>query len=112
MAKAAVSKRLAPIERSARISLVNRSTRCVRLKPEGETAAERARLILADIDELDCLLTGSAPLPKGLLEANVRLGFGPGHVAPLHGPRLYGPKPPLQAVKPSVWRVLTEAIRP
>jgi LysR family transcriptional regulator, transcriptional activator for dmlA len=83
VSKAAVSKRLANLERRAGIPLVNRSTRRMSLTPEGEAAAERARGILADIEELDRLLTGSKKLPRGLLRVNATLGFGRSHVAPL-----------------------------
>jgi LysR family transcriptional regulator, transcriptional activator for dmlA len=81
--KAAVSKRLATMEARVGVALVNRSTRRMSLTPEGEVVLERARNILADIDELDQLLGKSKGTPKGLLRVNATLGFGRSHVAPV-----------------------------
>ena len=78
----AVSKRLAQMEARAGIALVNRSTRRMRLTPEGEVLFEHARRILGDIAELDQLLTMSKGQPKGQLRVNATLGFGRLHVAP------------------------------
>ena len=83
VSKAAVSKRLAQLEQRLAVVLVNRSTRRMSLTPEGEAAAERARGILHDIDELGQWLDSSRHEPKGLLRVNATLGFGRSHVAPL-----------------------------
>ena len=53
------------------------------LTPEGEAVIERARGILADMEELDRLLLGTRQSPKGLLRVNATLGFGRSHVAPV-----------------------------
>lgn len=81
--KAAVSKRLATIEGRAGVTLVSRTTRRMSLTPEGETVVERARAILAQMEELDRMLSRSGQVPKGLLRVNATLGFGRSHVAPL-----------------------------
>lgn len=83
LSKAAVSKRLAHIEERTGVVLVNRTTRRMSLTPEGEAVVERARGILAEIDELDRLLAGSRRSPTGLLRVNATLGFGRSHVAPV-----------------------------
>ena len=83
ISKAAVSKRLATIEGRTGVALVNRTTRRMSLTPEGEAVVERARRILADIEELDRMLSRATHLPKGLLRVNATLGFGRSHVAPL-----------------------------
>lgn len=83
VSKAAVSKRLAQLEQRLAVVLVNRSTRRMSLTPEGEAAAERARGILQDIDELGQWLDSSRHEPKGLLRVNATLGFGRSHIAPL-----------------------------
>ena len=83
VSKAAVSKRLALLEQRLAVVLVNRSTRRMSLTPEGEAAAEKARGILQDIDELGQWLDRSRHEPKGLLRVNATLGFGRSHVAPL-----------------------------
>lgn len=79
---AAVSKRLAQMERRAGVPLVNRTTRRMTLTPEGEVYVEHARRILDDIDALGELLGGSKQHPTGLLRVNATLGFGRSHVAP------------------------------
>ena len=83
ISKAAVSKRLAQIEARTHVVLVNRTTRRMSLTPEGEAVIERARGILADMEELDRLLLGTRQSPKGLLRVNATLGFGRSHVAPV-----------------------------
>lgn len=83
ISKAAVSKRLAAIEGRTGVALVSRTTRRMSLTPEGEAVIERARSILAEMEELDRMLSRSAQVPKGLLRVNATLGFGRSHVAPL-----------------------------
>lgn len=83
VSKAAVSKRLAIIEGRIGVALVNRTTRRMSLTPEGDAVVERARLILADMEELDQMLSQSQSVPKGLLRVNATLGFGRSHVSPV-----------------------------
>lgn len=79
----AVSKRLALMESRMGVPLVNRTTRRMSLTPEGEVLLEHARRILAEIADLDQLMTMSKSSPKGLLRVNATLGFGRLQVAPL-----------------------------
>jgi LysR family transcriptional activator of dmlA len=79
---AAVSKHLAQMEARAGVALVNRTTRRMKLTPEGELYLARARRILEDIDDLAQSLGSSTQRPKGLLRVNATLGFGRGHIAP------------------------------
>lgn len=79
----AVSRRLSLMESRVGVSLVNRTTRRMSLTPEGEVFLEHARRILADIDDLDQLLTTSKGTPNGLLRVNATLGFGRLQVAPV-----------------------------
>jgi len=83
ISKAAVSKRLALIESRTGVALVSRTTRRMGLTPEGEAVVDRARAILAEMEELDRMLSRSTQVPKGLLRVNATLGFGRSHVAPL-----------------------------
>jgi len=80
---AAVSKRLAQMEKRAGVSLVNRTTRRMMLTPEGEVYVDHARRILGEIDELGELLGGSRRQPQGLVRVNATPGFGRSHIAPL-----------------------------
>ena len=79
----AVSKRLAQMEARLGVQLLNRTTRRVSLTPEGETYLGHARRILADIDDMEQLVSSAAAAPKGLLRVNATLGFGRSHIAPL-----------------------------
>lgn len=78
----AVSKRLSHMEARVGVPLVNRTTRRMSLTPEGEVFLEHARRILADISELNQLLSASKGQPQGRLRVNATLGFGRLHVAP------------------------------
>lgn len=79
---AAVSKRLLQLEARLGQPLLVRSTRRMRLTPEGELLAERARRILGDLDELNQLLAEARDAPRGLLRVVASPGFGRMHVAP------------------------------
>jgi DNA-binding transcriptional LysR family regulator len=79
----AVSKRLAQMESRLGISLVTRTTRRMRLTPEGELYLEHARRILGEIADMGELLGVSKATPTGLLRVNATLGFGRSHIAPL-----------------------------
>lgn len=80
---AAVSKRLSLMEARVGVALVTRTTRRMSLTPEGDVLLEYARRILAEIADLDQLLTMSKGMPKGRLRVNATLGFGRLHIAPL-----------------------------
>ena len=79
----AVSKRLSLMETRIGVPLINRTTRRMSLTPEGEVLLEHARRILADLDDLDQILSKSKGAPKGLLRVNATLGFGRLQVAPV-----------------------------
>ena len=65
------------------IALVSRTTRRMALTPDGELYLERARRILAELDDMEEMLGVSKGIPKGLLRVAATLGFGRSHVAPL-----------------------------
>jgi LysR family transcriptional activator of dmlA len=79
----AVSKRLAQMEARLGVQLLSRTTRRVSLTPEGETYFAHARRILAEIDDMEQLVSSAMASPKGLLRVNATLGFGRSHIAPL-----------------------------
>lgn len=80
---AAISKRLALMEARLGVQLLNRTTRRASLTQEGEIYLAHARRILADIDDMEQLVSNAVTVPKGLLRVNATLGFGRSHVAPL-----------------------------
>lgn len=79
----AASKRLAALEARLGVRLLNRSTRSISLTSEGETYLQHASRILADIREMEDLLSHSRATPRGLLRVNATLGFGRTAIAPL-----------------------------
>jgi len=79
----AISKRLAQMEARLGVQLLNRTTRRISLTPEGEIYLAHARRILADIDDMEQLVSSSVAAPKGLLRVNATLGFGRSNIAPL-----------------------------
>lgn len=79
----AISKRLAQMEARLGVQLLNRTTRRVGLTAEGETYLSHARRILAEIDDMEQLVSSAAAAPRGLLRVNATLGFGRSHIAPL-----------------------------
>ena len=83
LSTAAVSKRLAAMEQRLGVSLLRRSTRRMGLTPEGELYLQHARRILADLQDLEQLVSGARSAPRGLLRVNATLGFGRTQVAPL-----------------------------
>jgi len=79
----AVSKRLAQMEARLGVQLLHRNTRRFAVTPEGELYLGHARRILADIDDLEQLVSGATAAPKGLLRVNATLGFGRTQIAPV-----------------------------
>ena len=80
---AAISKRLSHMEARLGVPLLHRTTRRSSLTPEGEVYLSQARRILADIDDMEQLVSHAVAAPQGLLRVNATLGFGRSHVAPL-----------------------------
>ena len=79
----AISKRLAQMETRLGVQLLIRTTRRISLTPEGEIYLAHARRILADIDDMEQLVTRAVAAPQGLLRVNATLGFGRSNIAPL-----------------------------
>ena len=79
----AVSKRLAQMEARLGVQLLHRTTRRMGLTSEGEIYLAHARRILADIDDMEHLVSSAVGAPKGVLRVNATLGFGRSHIAPL-----------------------------
>ncbi|MDP2447994.1 MAG: LysR family transcriptional regulator [Polaromonas sp.] len=79
----AISKRLALMEARLGVQLLNRTTRRISPTPEGEIYLSHARRILADIADMEQLVSSAVAAPKGLLRVNATLGFGRSHIAPL-----------------------------
>ena len=79
----AVSKRLAAIERRLGVRLLQRTTRRIKLTPEGETYLVEGARVMQELETLERTVSGSQAVPKGLLRVCATLGFGRKHVAPV-----------------------------
>jgi LysR family transcriptional regulator for bpeEF and oprC len=74
--KSTLSKRVQDLESSLGLRLIERTTRALRLTPDGALLFERARGVLSDIDELERLMRERNDAPKGLLRVSVPVLFG------------------------------------
>lgn len=79
----AISKRLAQMEGRLGVRLLNRTTRRISLTNEGEVYLTNARRILAEIEEMEQIVSSRSAAPKGLLRVNATLGFGRTYIAPV-----------------------------
>lgn len=78
----AVVRTLAALEASLGARLLNRTTRRSALTEEGRQYLERARRVVADLDEADRLLGAHQIEPAGVLNVTAPVLFGELHVAP------------------------------
>lgn len=77
-----VVRGLASLERFLGVRLLNRTTRRLALTDEGREYYERARRVIADVDEAEAALSARRTLPKGRLRVTAPVLFGRLHVAP------------------------------
>ncbi len=80
---AAVSRTVSQLEERLGVQLLHRSTRKLTLSEAGTAFYESAKRILAEIDEAELSLVGSAAAPRGMLTVTAPLLFGRLHVAPV-----------------------------
>jgi DNA-binding transcriptional LysR family regulator len=80
---ASISKRLSKLEAQLGVALLNRSTRRLSVTDEGELYYAHALRILADMGELERLVSNNPAAPKGLLRVNAPLGFGRTYITPI-----------------------------
>ncbi len=78
----AVVRTLAALESELGVRLLNRTTRRLSLTEDGRQYLERARRILADLDEADRSLGAGQGEPSGNLNVTAPVLFGQYHVAP------------------------------
>jgi LysR family transcriptional activator of dmlA len=79
---AALSKRLAQLERRLKVRLIHRTTRSFQLTPAGQVYFEKGRTILEAMESLVQTMLRSAELPVGKLRINAPLNFGRVRIAP------------------------------
>ncbi len=74
--KQSVSRRLMALEAHLGVRLLDRSTRSFRLTPEGALLLERARPLLADLEETRRTLSDRSSAPEGLLRISAPVLLG------------------------------------
>jgi len=77
-----VSKQLSALEDRLGVRLLNRTTRRVSLTEVGSAYYERAKRILADVDEAEAAVSQAHSSPRGLLKITAPTTFAHRHVAP------------------------------
>ncbi len=80
LAKSVVSKHVAALEEHLGVRLLNRTTRSLSLTEAGAAYRERAREVLADVDELEASVGDLVERPRGLLRVNAPVSFGVMHL--------------------------------
>lgn len=83
LSRSAVSKHVQALEQHLGARLLNRTTRRLSLTDVGASFYERAREILAELEEAEQAVTSLQAQPRGLLKVNAPLSFGILHLAPL-----------------------------
>lgn len=79
----AVSKLMSRIENQLGVRLVDRSTRQLKLTPEGEIYYQRCVKIVSDIEEAEHAVTEHLLQPRGRLRVNSTVGLGVHRIEPL-----------------------------
>jgi LysR family transcriptional regulator for bpeEF and oprC len=69
--RSSVSKLLQDLEQHLRTKLVERNTRGLTVTPAGEAYRDQAKLLLADLEELDATAAGTQVNPRGRLRVDV-----------------------------------------
>jgi len=85
LSKAAVSRHVAALEERLGVRLLQRTTRRLSLTEEGRLFAQRAREILASLEEAESEVASQVLEPLGALRVNAPVSFGIRHLAPLWG---------------------------
>src|ERR1700743_2011361 len=78
-----VTRLVAALEERLGARLLQRTTRSVALTDAGTRYLERARRILADVEEAEASVQDERTRPSGRLVVSAPIGFGRLHVSPL-----------------------------
>lgn len=81
MSKSAASKKISALEEKLGARLINRTTRRLNLTEVGTAFYERARRILAELEEAEQAVTHLVAEPRGTLRVNAPMTFGIGPLA-------------------------------
>lgn len=80
LSRSAVSKHVLDLEAALGVQLLNRTTRQVSPTEAGLAYYERARAILAEVEEADIAVSRQHDEPRGLLRLNAPMSFGTLHL--------------------------------
>ena len=83
LSPSAVTRLIAALEERLGARLLQRTTRSVTLTDAGTRFLERARRILADVEEAELAAEGERTRPSGRVVVSAPVGFGRLHVSPL-----------------------------
>lgn len=83
LSPSAVTRLIAALEERLGARLLQRTTRSVALTDAGARYLERARRILADVEEAESAAEGERTTPRGRLVISAPVGFGRRHVSPI-----------------------------
>src|SRR2546423_11525657 len=83
LSPSAVTRAIAALEERLGVRLLQRTTRSVTLTDAGTRYLERARRILADVEEAELAAEGERTRPSGRLVVSAPVGFGRLHVSPV-----------------------------
>jgi DNA-binding transcriptional LysR family regulator len=83
VAPSTLAKAVARLEATLAVRLFHRTTRQVRLTPDGERLFHRCERVLAEIDELQSDAAGTRAAPQGTLKIDLPVTYGKRFVLPL-----------------------------
>lgn len=83
VAPSTLAKAVARLERSLGVKLFHRTTRQVRLTPDGERLYLRCQRVLVELEELQAEASGARAEPSGLLRVDMPIFYGKLRVMPL-----------------------------
>lgn len=78
-----LAKAVARLERTLGVRLFHRTTRQVRLTPDGERLFQRCQRVLTELEDLQAEASGARAEPAGLLRVDVPIYYGKHFVMPL-----------------------------
>lgn len=83
VAPSTIAKAVARLEDSLGVKLFHRTTRQVRLTPDGERLYGRCQRVLAEVEALEAEASGSQTAPSGVLRINLPVFYGQHFVMPV-----------------------------
>ncbi len=83
LAPSTLAKSVARLESALGVKLFHRTTRQVKLTPDGERLFQRCQRVLSEIEELQAEASGSRAAPTGLLRIELPVYYGKRFVLPL-----------------------------